>query len=169
MFLLLRWPIFNKTITPGNQTSQITPNICWNKKTWSIIKGHFEELSLKLLYNVSCTSLPDQSNFLRFTIASFNLMSTAKFFKSYYIEKLPLTATQGLSKNFSLKFLCDIISSLYCPTNPTLLVIQSSFLMRCLPLAAKLFKSCKKVLNACSMEVNLSLHQDMMNYIKILS
>ena len=31
-----------------------------------------------------------------------------KFVKSYYIKKPSLTRTQGLSKNLTLKILCDI-------------------------------------------------------------
>ena len=70
-----------------------------------------ENSVLKLLCNVSCMSLSDQSsNFLRFTVANFSLMSTAKLLQSYYIKKPPLTAaTQGLSKILRLKFLRDII------------------------------------------------------------
>ena len=47
-----------------------------NKKTWSIFKDHFQELNLKLLCNASCTSLPNQSNFVDFTKANFSLIST---------------------------------------------------------------------------------------------
>ena len=53
-----------------------------------------------------------------------------------------LTTTQDPSKNLRLKFLCDLII-LFCPTNLTLLVLQGKFLMRCLPLASKLFKLCE--------------------------
>ena len=41
------------------------------------------------------------------------LLLAVKLLKSYYMEKPFLTTTQGLSKNFRLKFLCDIIFPLF--------------------------------------------------------
>ena len=44
------------------------------KKTLSIFQILLEELSLKLLYNVLCTSLPDQSYIIYFTAVNFSWM-----------------------------------------------------------------------------------------------
>lgn len=63
MFLLLRWPIY-----------RIKPN--WNKKKISIFQILFEELSLKLLCNVICKSLPDQSHVLWLAIGNFSRIAT---------------------------------------------------------------------------------------------
>ena len=75
-FLVLRCSILKQMITPGNQTSQITLNLSWNKETLSIFKCNFLKLSLKLLCNVSCTSLPDQSNCFSLTLVNFSQMSS---------------------------------------------------------------------------------------------
>ena len=62
-------PFFRRYL--GNLTTfKTTSNLGWNKETLSIFKGHFQEL-MKLLRNISSTSLPNQSYFLGFTIASF--------------------------------------------------------------------------------------------------
>ena len=47
-------------ITPGNQTSQTTPN--WNKKSLTRSKDLLDNLSLKLFCDVIFLSLPGQSD-----------------------------------------------------------------------------------------------------------
>ena len=69
-------------ITPGNHTSQMAQNLSWNKETLSVFKCHFQELSLKLLCNVSCTSLLDKTNFPRW--ANDNKKYKPSLWKHFY-------------------------------------------------------------------------------------
>ena len=60
----------NFQLDDGRQTSKITLN--WNKKPLTVAEGLSEGLSLKLLWGVIFTSLPGQSDILRFTKPIFN-------------------------------------------------------------------------------------------------
>ena len=58
-------------ITPGNETSQITPNRI--KKALTTSKDLLENLSVKLLCHIISLSLPSQSDIPCFTMAIFHL------------------------------------------------------------------------------------------------
>ena len=95
----LRWPIFNKLFTPGSQGHWLTPG--WKKKTLSEYQILFEELSLKLLCNVICTSLPSQSHTICFIIVKFGWIATPgcqTFQILLCLTKKPLSTSGGLSK-----------------------------------------------------------------------
>ena len=70
-FLVLQCPIFNGTITHGSKSYQIVSNSYLKPLTRS--KDFSGNLSFKLLSDVIFLSLPGQSNFPCFTMATFLL------------------------------------------------------------------------------------------------
>ena len=118
--LLLRRPIFNYMIIPGNQT-QITPT--WNKKTLTKFKDVLDNLSLKLLCDVIFLSLPGQSDIACFTVVNFQSdeYSCKQNFSNY--TKLKIKASNYKSKTFQkiLVWSCCVTSFFRCcPSNGTL-------------------------------------------------
>ena len=74
-------------ITPGNQTSQVTPN--WNEKPLTTSKGLSENLSWKLMCDVIFPSFHSQSDIISFYHGYFSLRwlpLTDKFLKLHKIQ-----------------------------------------------------------------------------------
>ena len=109
-FFVFQWPFFTQMITTGSQTSQIRSNLNWKPLTRP--RGLTKNVRLKLLFDVIFLSLPGQSNILCFIMAIYNLddyhwQQTSQITSNS--NQRTLTRSKGLSKNLSLKLLCDVI------------------------------------------------------------
>ena len=78
---------FQVEITPGNQTSKITPN--WDKRSLTISRGLSENLSLQKIFQKILISLLRQSDIPCFTVLQFSIRWVAmevKLLKSHQIQ-----------------------------------------------------------------------------------